>query len=238
MESNYQQLIRFAIICIVLFRFNTPLKCQSERISPNCPLHIIIAMDFSASERAFLDEIQTVLYAITSRFELHPNGLRIGLISFNRGAQLIMPLSGDTGTMIEAIETLRIPTRVYATDMHAGIELAYQEFRQNSITSIPKYFILVSDGDPHAHSRGVGYQEDISAIEKLKNGDAVEGIDPVHVFTIYSGAVSPYRNPFDEEVRIESVQHMQNLASNLDSFYYFKEYPALVDYFEIVSSCL
>ena len=57
-------------------------QSQHDKVLPNCPMHIIIALDFSASERAFLDEVQTVLLAITSRFELHPNTLRIGVISF------------------------------------------------------------------------------------------------------------------------------------------------------------
>ena len=76
-----------------------PSRClaQTERILPNCPMHIIIALDFSASERAYIDEVQTVLFALTERFELHPNSMRIGLISFNRGAKLILPLTPYSG---------------------------------------------------------------------------------------------------------------------------------------------
>lgn len=226
-----------SLLLILSLGFNPSILAQTNRTLPNCPMHIIIALDFSASERGFLDEIQTVLYALTDRFELDPGNLRIGLISFNRGAQLIMPLSGETHLLEETINQLRIPLNVYATDIHAGIELANSEFKRHSVPSVPKFFILVSDGDPHAHARGFGFQADMASIQKLKAGDASNDIDPVHVFSIYSGKESAFENRFSEDVRIASILHMKRLASDKNSFFYFDEYPELVNFLEVVSNC-
>ncbi len=211
---------------------------DEDRVLPNCPMHIIIAMDFSASERAFINEVQTVLLALTNRFELHPNTMRIGLISFNRGAQLIQPMTGDTEELKETIQALRIPLSVFATDIHAGIEMAYGEFSKNSVESVKKFFIIISDGDPHAHSRGFGFQQDLEMIQKIKNGDPVRKVDPVHVFSLYSGETVPYQDPWSEEVRLLSIRHMQNLASGREDFFFFDEYPKLVNLLEQISSCL
>lgn len=232
-------MLKYIVLAVmVIGNLNNTLQAQSDRILPNCPMDIIIALDFSASERAFIDEVQTVLYAITSRFELHPNSLKIGIISFNRGAQLILPLSGNTDSLIHAIDGLRIPTSVFATDIHAGIDLARREFRIHSEKSIQKFFVLVSDGDPHAHSRGFGFQEDIVSINKLKDGDPSEKIDPVHVFGLYSGSIFPQRNDYQEFVRMQSIRHMQQLSNDKKSFFFFDEYPELVNLFEVISSCL
>jgi hypothetical protein len=201
-------------------------------------MDIIIALDFSASEHAFLDEVQTVLWAVTTRFELHPNTLRIGVVSFNRGAQMILPLSGDNDLVERTIQDLLIPTRVYATDIHAGIELSNQEFKRNSIQSVKKFLIIVSDGDPHAHSRGFGFREDLVNIEILKKGDLDARVDPVHVFSLYSGEVHPFDDPFSEDIRQLSIKHMQNLASGEKSFFVFNDYPKLINLLEQISSCL
>ncbi|MDH3649270.1 MAG: VWA domain-containing protein [Saprospiraceae bacterium] len=228
---------RIVLLFAVLMLWNQS-QAQPERVLPNCPMHVVIALDFSASERAFIDEIQTVLLALTSRFELHPNSLRIGLVSFNRGAQVILPLTGSTDSLELAINALRIPMNVYATDIHAGIELGYDIFRRHSLESVPKFFVLVSDGDPHAHGRGFGFRQDLIQAEKLRNGDLTGKVDPVHVFSIYSGRVTPYRDPIREDVRIASILHLQALSSGEGSFFYFEDYPELVNLLEQLSSCL
>jgi hypothetical protein len=229
---------RLQVLVMTLMLGVTIVKSQPERVLPNCPFHIVIALDFSASERAFLDEIQTVLFALTSRFELHPNSLRIGIVSFNRGAQIISPLIGNTDSLEVTIDKLRIPLNVFATDIHAGIELGGKLFEENSLESVPKFFILVSDGDPHAHARGFGYQEDLVMAEKLKNGNAIKSIDPVHFFAIYSGRVTPYQDVFRENVRQASIRHLQKMVSSEESFFYFEDYPELVNLLEQLSSCL
>lgn len=151
---------------------------------------------------------------------------------------MIMPLSGSTEDLEATIEELRIPTSVYATDIHAGISLAQKEFEQNSLKSVPKFFVLVSDGDPHAHSRGFGYQHDILNIEYMKKGNPDKDVDPVHVFTLYSGETIPYQDEYSEEVRMAAIKHMQRLASDRESFYFYEEYPELVNLFEQISNCL
>ncbi len=225
----------------LIFFLLTALPChlmgQGSRIQPSCPMNIIIAVDFSGSERAYLGEIITALEAITGTFELHETNLKIGIITFNRGARVVLPLTGDTGEMETVIEALHIPTMVFATDIHAGISLAYKEFSRHSHPGIPKYFVLISDGDPHAHSRGFGFQEDLENIEKLKKGDPVNEVEPVHVFSIYTGRLSPYHDRFSEAVRKASIDHMKNMASDKHSFFYYEEYPMLVDFFERMSTC-
>lgn len=231
---------RFLYFTALLAMCSVGVNAQDfkDKVLPNCPMHIIIALDFSASEYAFLDEVQTVLWELTSRFELHPNTLRIGVVSFNRGAQMILPLSGDNEVMDQTIQDLLIPTRVFATDIHAGIQLANQEFQKNSIESVKKFLVIVSDGDPHAHSRGFGFLEDLVNIEILKQGDINARIDPVHVFSLYSGEVLPFEDAFSEDIRQLSIKHMQNLASSAESFFFFKEYPKLINLLEQISSCL
>ena len=231
-------IFRIYLFFLLLFQCTFLPGQEGDRVLPNCPMHVIIAMDFSASERAFIDELQTVLLALTDRFELHPNSMKIGLISFNRGAQMIQPLTGDTQQLENTIKELRIPISVFATDIHAGIEMANEEFRKNSMESVKKFFILISDGDPHAHSRGFGFQQDLTSINRLKLGETVNHVDPVHVFSLYSGETVPFQDPWSEEVRMLSIKHMQQLASSADDFYFFDEYPKLVNILEQISSCL
>ncbi len=209
-----------------------------ERVLPNCPFHAIIALDFSASERAFLDEIQTALFALTDRFELHPNSLKMGLISFNRGAQMILSLTGERSKMDQTIEELRIPLNVYATDIHAALDMAQEEFRQHSEPGIPKFFILVSDGDPHAHARGYGVRTDLEAAKRLKEGISKPSVDPIHIFCLYSGEERPFSDDESEWVRQQAIQHMRNIASDESSFFFFKEYSELINLIEQISSCL
>lgn len=201
-------------------------------------MNIIIALDFSASEREYMGEIQTVLHALTSKYQLQDNNLKIGIISFNRGARLVLPLTGDTQRLEAALEELRIPTTVYATDIHSAIALAGEEFRRHAVAGAPKYFVLISDGDPHAHSRGYGYQADLENMDRLKHSSPEEESDPVHVFTLYTGRLSPFQHRFNEDVRRASIRHMQQLASDQRSFFYYEQYPLLVEFFERMAHCL
>jgi hypothetical protein len=199
---------------------------------------MIIAVDFSGSERAYLDELQTALVALTDKFELDSDNMKIGLISFNRGAKILHNLSGDNFSLRKTIDELRIPTRVYATDIHWGIALAEDQFQKYSKPGIPKYFVLISDGDPHAHARGRGFRYDLINAEKLKNLSIKGRKDPVHIFTLYTGRTEPYLLRFDESVRMASIEHMQKIASDKESFYYFDELGSLVRFFEEVGICL
>lgn len=201
-------------------------------------MHLIIALDFSGSEREYLGEIQTVLHALTGTFELSETNLKVGIITFNRGAQVVLPLTGETPRLEAALEALSIPRTVYATDIHDAIDLAYREFERHSTISIPKYFVLVSDGDPHAHSRGYGFQADLTNMDRLKSGSLEHEVDPVHVFTLYTGRLSPFQNRFSEDVRRASIRHMQKMASDRESFFFYEQYPLLVEFFERITNCL
>ena len=223
---------------LFLSLFSLPLSAQKGRIVPNCPMNIIIAIDFSGSERDYLDEIRTALLALTTPFELDEAKLKIGIITFNRGAQLVLPLTSDTEKMDDAIQSLRIARMVYATDIHASIELANQEFTRNSKTGVPKFFVLISDGDPHAHARGFGWQSDLINIKRLKAGDPTSYVDPIHVFTLYTGSMSASRSRFGEPIRKASINHMKEMANDKDSFFYFDEYPSLAEFFFKISNCL
>lgn len=230
--------LRILILVSVIHLFGLHSFAQNERLRPTCPLNIVIALDFSGSEWTYLDEIRTVLHALTSPFELNETNLKIGIITFNRGARVVLPLTGDTQALDAAIDNLNMVRMVYATDIHAAIALAGEEFRQHSEAGIPKYFVLISDGDPHAHSRGFGFQADLVNIEQLKLGDPEADVDPVHVFTLYTGRLSPYQNRFSEAVRKASIHHMKVMASDEQSFFYFEQYPMLVEFFERISNCL
>ncbi len=214
------------------------LSAQQERITPNCPMNIIIAIDFSGSERAFLDEIRTALLALTDPFELDESKLKIGIITFNRGARFVLPLTGDTQQLVQAIHELRIARLVYATDIHAAIELADQTFRQQVESSVSNYFVLISDGDPHAHRRGSGWQADLVHMDHMKKGDPDMEIDPPHIFTLYTGSMSPYHSWFGEDIQKAAIRHMETLATDEKSFFYFDEYPSLVEFFLKISNCL
>lgn len=231
------KLLRTSILCGLFQLFVLPLSAQSSRILPSCPFDIIIALDFSGSELGYLDEIRTALIALTSPFELEEGSLKVGIITFNRGASVALPLSKDTEKMDAVVQTLEIASIVYATDIHAGIDLAGEEFRRHSAFGVPKYLVLISDGDPHAHARGRGFQADLRSIDRLKNGDLEAGIEPVHVFTLYTGRFSPYQDYFDESVRKASIQHMRTMASDERSFFYFEQYPLVVDFFKRISNC-
>lgn len=216
---------------------STLIHTPKKTILTSCPLHIIIAVDFSGSEQAYLDQILTVIEAITNRFELHETNLKIGIITFNRGARIVLPLTSDAGQMQTVVHSLYIPTMVYATDIHAAIYEGYEKFQRHSNAGIPKFFVLISDGDPHAHRRGRGFQEDLENIEILKAGNAEKNIEPVHVLTLYTGRLSPFLNEFGEEVRKASIEHMQKMASDKNSFFYFEDYPMMISYLEWITAC-
>lgn len=230
--------VRSALLLTVFLVLHHGLSAQVRRVQPSCPMHLIIALDFSGSEREYLGEIQTVLHALTGTFELSETNLKVGIITFNRGARMVLPLTGETSRLEAALEALSIPRTVYATDIHDAIELGYREFQRHSTISIPKYFVLVSDGDPHAHSRGYGFQADLTNMERLKSGDREKEIDPVHVFTLYTGRLSPFQNRFSEDIRRASIRHMQKMASDRESFFFYEQYPLLVEFFERVTNCL
>lgn len=233
-----RNLLRLAFLLMAILLFNDQLFSQVRRVQASCPMNLVIALDFSGSERAYLGEIQTVLHALTGTFELSESNLKIGIITFNRGARVVLPLTGETEKLDAALEALRIPTTVYATDIHAAIELANEEFQKHSQSSVPKYFVLISDGDPHAHSRGYGFQSDLINMERLKAGDDDDEVDPVHVFTLYTGRLSPFQNRFSEDIRRASIRHMQQMASDKESFFFYEQYPLLVEFFERITNCL
>lgn len=233
-----RKLLRTALLLTAILIFSQQVNAQVRRVQPSCPLNLIIALDFSGSEREYLGEIQTVLHALTGTFELSETNLKVGIITFNRGAKAVLPLTGETDKLEAALEALSIPTTVYATDIHDAIELANREFQEHSETSIPKYFVLVSDGDPHAHSRGYGFQSDLINMDRLKAGNLEKEIDPVHVFTLYTGRLSPFQNRFSEDIRRAAIRHMQKMASDRESFFFYEQYPLLVEFFERITNCL
>ncbi len=236
MQCKYPFSILTFLLCFSFF--SQELSAQKGRIVPNCPMNIIIAIDFSGSERAYLDEIRTALVALTEPFELDEAKLKVGIITFNRGAQLVLPLTGDTQKLDEAIHDLRMARLVYATDIHAAIDLANKEFSKHSERSVYNYFVLISDGDPHAHARGHGWQADLINIDRLKAGDPSINMEPIHVFTLYTGSMSPFRSRFGGTVEKASVNHMKKMATDGKSFFYFEQYPELVEYFLRISNCL
>jgi hypothetical protein len=69
-------------------------------------------------------------------------------------------------------------------------------------------------------------------------GDSEAEVDPIHVFSLYTGRLSPYQDRFNEEVRKAAIRHMQVIASDQYSFFYYKQYPILVEFFERISNCL
>ncbi|MEL7118603.1 MAG: vWA domain-containing protein [Bacteroidota bacterium] len=201
-------------------------------------MNIIIAVDFSGSEMEYLDEIRTVLLALTDPFELDQAKLKVGIITFNRGAQMVLPLTGETQKMLDAIEGMDIVRMVYATDIHSAISLADQEFAKKTEGQVSNFFILISDGDPHAHARGYGWQSDIYNIERMKEGDIENQDFPIHVFTLYTGNMSSQWGRFSEEIRMASINHMKKMATDEHSFFYFHEHQSLVDFLLLISNCL
>jgi hypothetical protein len=236
MRRKFPFFILTCLLCIQFFALS--ISAQKGRITPNCPMNIIIAIDFSGSEMAYLDEIRTVLVALTEPFELDEAKLKIGIITFNRGAQLVLPLTGDTQQLDKAIHELRMARLVYATDIHSAIAMAKHEFFKHSERSVSNYFVLISDGDPHAHARGRGWQADLINMDQLKAGDPSRNIDPIHVCTLYTGSMSPYRSHFGGQVEKASINHMKKMATDEKSFFYFEQYPSLVEYFLRISNCL
>ncbi len=231
-------MLRTLILLGLTYLFALQLSAQSKRIHPNCPMDIIIALDFSGSELDYVDEIRTALEALTAPFELSETNMKIGIITFNRGAQVVLPLTGDTQKMIDAVQALNIARMVYATDIHSAVDLANKEFQRRSKPGVSKYFVLISDGDPHAHSRGYGFQSDLTNMEILKSGDSEKEIDPVYTFSLYTGRLSPYQRRFSEDIRKASINHMRALASDKHSFFYYDQYPMLVEIFERIATCL
>lgn len=224
-------------LCLLLMCFTT-MKAQDEKYTPNCPIHIIIALDFSASELGFVHKLQQALTGISKKFELHPTILKIGIITFNRGADIVLPLTGESDKLDEAINALSNPYMVFATDIHAAFESAYFDFKNNSVPGIPKYLVLVSDGDPHAHLRGRGFQQDLINADYLKKGNLEDNMEPIHIISLYSGQETEDENDFDEQIRMESMNHMRRLASDASSYYNFNELPSLVNFFVKISSCM
>lgn len=214
------------------------MQAQEDKYTPNCPIHIIIALDFSASELDFVYKLQQALLGISRKFELHPTNLKIGIITFNRGADIVLPLTGQSEKLDSAINALAIPYMVFATDIHSAIESAYFDFKNNSMKGIPKYLVLVSDGDPHAHLRNRGFQQDIINADFLKKGNEEDHMDPIHIISLYSGQETADENAFDENIRQKSIDHMKKLASDSQSFYNFNELPSLVHFFVKISSCM
>ena len=195
----------FRMLFVVSFligfsQFSNHLFSQSTRTQPSCPFQLIIALDFSGSEWEFVSEIQTALHALTDEFELQEHKLKLGIITFNRGAELVLPLTGETEKMDSVIQSLSIPYMVRATDIHAAIALADQEFRKFNLENVPKYFVLISDGDPHAHQRDYGFQKDLENMERLKAGNPDKRIDPVHTISLYTGPMSPFPNSWREKM--------------------------------------
>lgn len=221
-----------------LLLFTTRLSGQSDKYVPNCPVHIIISLDFSASEIDFIGLLQDALLGITGHFKLSPSQMQIGIVTFNRGANLVLPLTGESEKLDEAIHELSLPYIVYGTDIHASFYVAAEEFRQNSHKGVPKFFVLVSDGDPHAHMRGRGFQEDLEVADRLKMGTYSDDLDPINVITIYTGREEAFYDSFDELLRQRSIQHMYNLATDLTMAYRFNELPSVIRLLMDVSTCL
>lgn len=232
--KNRTSLLRI-YVAIFFFFFQERIEGQEFKFLPNCPLHIILALDFSASEIDFVYKLQDALYGITEKLQTHPSNLRIGIITFNRGAELAVPLTGNETLLQKGIKSLEIPMLVFATDIHESMKLAVQEFRFHSVPGVPKYFVLVSDGDPHAHMRGRGFQEDLIWSNSMKDGSAMGEL--IQMISVYSGQDENYLDEFDENVRKASFNHMQQLASAPEDLYRFGEMDRLVQYLIHKGSC-
>lgn len=226
----------FVLLLFYLFRPEYSLgQTEQTRFLPNCPIHIIIALDFSASELDFVYKLKDALFGITSKFQLHPDNLRIGIITFNRGAEVVVPLTGNEVQLERGIAALQLPYLVFATDIHEAMKEAVIQFRTHSVPGVPKYFVLVSDGDPHAHMRGRGFQEDLIWSESMKNGDAVGEL--VQIISVYSGRDESYGHEMDENIRKASYEHMVKIASSKEDVYGFGEMEKLVRFFIFKGSC-
>jgi len=79
---------------------------------------------------------------------------------------------------------------------------------------------------------------DLSIANALKSGSSDLRSDPVHIFSLYSGERRPFSDQESEWIRLQAVKHMRKLASDEHSFYFFEEYPELINVIEQISSCL
>lgn len=130
-------------------------------------LDIMVVVDVSSSipTTRFPAIVNSVL-AFANRFELSEEGIKLGIVKFSDGAQLMSPLTTDTNLLLMGIGGIQ-PTNGN-TDMHAALDIAGNEFLTNGRKGYSKIVVLITDGDPTYKDRA------FSSAELLKTGLGVK----------------------------------------------------------------
>lgn len=107
------------------------------------PVDAILVLDNSGSmEGVALEQSKAAARAFVEELDLAND--RVGVVVFSDSARLIHPLSSDTDSLLEAIDSIVIEG---GTAIHAGLEEAFRELNANLRTSATPVIVLLSDGE-------------------------------------------------------------------------------------------
>lgn len=132
-----------------------PLLLRQACPDPGAPLEVMLVLDASTTMeqttpggRRRLDLAAEAIARLASMLE--PPRERLGLISFNRGAELRAPLDEDPAALLRSLAQLRTGV---GSQIDAGLTLAARSLAASRRPGSRAVVILLTDGEPAGTSR-------------------------------------------------------------------------------------
>ena len=173
----------------------------SERVARNRAT-IVLALDTSASMSA-TDVAPTRLAAAqeqAARFTRSlPNGLQVGLLSFDGHARMLVAATTDRATVLAAIASLQIgPGTATADAIHLALDAIHAAPTGADGTPVPAVIVLMSDGAPTVGTA------DLTPIQAVDEASAAALAAHVPIDTIAFGTATGVVTVQGRPIRVPS----------------------------------
>lgn len=151
--------LSFLLIALCLLALGLPIIASANELPPTkgeatpqqqqtCAIDLMLVLDSSSSisHPDYYDVMIPWANNLVGRFTVSPEAARIGVVNFSSGANLETGLSSDAAYIADQLN--RMVKFDGGTDMWSGLEMAWNELKQNSRAGTPQVIILLTDGNP------------------------------------------------------------------------------------------
>ena len=109
-------------------------------------MDIMLVADYSDSIDGHEEFVEDAFNEFIDRFELHENGVRIGIIAFSDYPFMLSKLSTNKNKLRKVTRTMDGVFHRQSTNMYGALNATYKYMEKNSRENARKMIIVVSDG--------------------------------------------------------------------------------------------
>lgn len=142
---------------------------QTETTEEN---DIMLAMDNSGSVTSYITTLRAAGRAIVDNLNVDDSKTKIGIVTFNSSAALLLGLSGSRPVVENAVDN--IPTTPYTTNLAGALIKSDIELTAHQRASAVPFVVVITDGNTNACANSVGTSYSCTTLGTTPAAQAIE----------------------------------------------------------------